>query len=203
MSETPEQFYERVVGSIRRPDLEEWDTWPFQGDMRPRVLERPSPTDVSRAGKGGVGCDGCEIPDERFLWTNANWRVRPTNEPSGLPLVLFLEPRLHVGEPGDLPDDLAAEFGVMVGRIDRAMSSIDGVERVHVGRWGEGSEHLHWWFFARPSRMLQFASSFAEIWDDMLPPTPEDVWQANLQHVKSVLEAESRVRDDSGREPHV
>ena len=187
MSETPEQFYERVSGSIRRPDIEEWDTFPLEGDIRPRTLERPSSADVSRAGQGGIDCEGCTAPDEKFLWTDANWRVRPTAEPSGLPLVLFLEPRLHVGEPGELPDDLAAEFGVMISRIDRAISSIDGIERVHICRWGEGSEHLHWWFLARPSRMLQLASSFAEIWDDMLPPTPEVIWDSNLAHVKAAL----------------
>jgi hypothetical protein len=189
MSETPEQFHARVVDAIKRPDLEEWDTWPFDGEMRPRKLEPPAATDVSRSGPGGVDCEACTAPDERFLWTNANWRVRPTGTPAGLPLILFLEPRLHVGEPGELPDDLAGEFGVMVARIDRAISSIDGIERAHVCRWGEGSEHLHWWFLARPSRMLQLASSFAEIWDDMLPPTPDDVWAANLQHVRSSLEA--------------
>jgi diadenosine tetraphosphate (Ap4A) HIT family hydrolase len=187
MSETPEQFYERVSGSIRRPALEEWDTFPFEGDIRPRTLERPSAEDVSRSGRGGIDCEGCTTPDEKFLWTDANWRVRPTAEPSGLPLVLFLEPRQHFGEPGELPDDLAAECGVMIGRVDRAISSIDGIERVHVCRWGEGSEHLHWWFIARPSRMLQLASSFAEIWDDMLPPTPQAIWDSNLAHVRSAL----------------
>jgi hypothetical protein len=101
--------------------------------------------------------------------------------------VLFLEPRLHVGEPGGLPDDLAAEFGVMISRIDRAVSSIDGIQRVHICRWGEGSEHLHWWFLARPSRMLQLASSFAEIWDEMLPPTPAAIWDSNLAQVKAAL----------------
>ena len=49
MSETPEQFYERVSGSIRKPDIEEWDTFPLDGDIRPRTLERPSSEDVSRA----------------------------------------------------------------------------------------------------------------------------------------------------------
>jgi len=111
MSETPEQFYRRVSGSIRRPALEEWDTFPFEGDIRPRTLEQPSPEDVSRAGQGGIECDGCATPDEKFLWTDANWRVRPTAEPSGLPLVLFLEPRQHFGEPGDLPDDLPLSSG--------------------------------------------------------------------------------------------
>jgi hypothetical protein len=55
-------------------------------------------------------------------------------EPSGLPLVLFLEPRQHFGEPGDLPDDLAAEFGGMISRIDRAILSLGGIERVHILR---------------------------------------------------------------------
>jgi hypothetical protein len=31
--------------------------------------------------------------------------------------------------------------------------------------------------------------SWAEIWDDMLPPTPQDVWDSNLEHVKSALDA--------------
>jgi hypothetical protein len=190
MSETPEQFYRRVSGSIRQPDLEEWDTFPFEGDFRPRALDPPALTDVSRAGQGGLDCRACSSPDAEFLWTDANWRVRPTAEPSGLPLVLFLEPRLHVGEPGELPDDLAAEFGVLIGRIDRAISSIEGIERVHICRWGEGSEHLHWWFLARPSRMLQLASSFAEIWDDMLPPTPQDIWDANLVQVRFSLDTQ-------------
>jgi hypothetical protein len=69
------------------------------------------------------------------------------------------------------------------------MTSIAGIERVHICRWGEGTEHLHWWFLARPSRMLQLASSFAEIWDEMLPPTPDDVWQANREHVKAALDS--------------
>src|SRR4029453_14490311 len=135
-----------------------------------------------------MDCEACTTPDEKYLWTDANWRVRPPAEPSGLPVVLFLEPRLHVGEPGELPHVLPAELGVMISRIDRGVSSIDGIERVHVCRWGEGSEHLHWWFLARPSRMLQLASSFAEIWDEMLPPTPDDVWEANLRQVRSVLD---------------
>ncbi len=75
----------------------------------------------------------------------------------------------------------------MISRIDRAISSIDGIEQVHICRWVQGSEHLHWWFLARPSRMLQLASSFAEICDDMLPPTPEVIWDSNLAHVKVAL----------------
>jgi diadenosine tetraphosphate (Ap4A) HIT family hydrolase len=101
--------------------------------------------------------------------------------------VLLLEPREHLDAPGDLPDEVAAELGVLIARIERAVSSLDGIGRVHVGRWGEGSEHLHWWFMGRPARMPQFASSFAAIWDDVLPATPDHVWEANVDAVVEAL----------------
>jgi hypothetical protein len=36
--------------------------------------------------------------------------------------------------------------------------------------------------------MTQLRSSFAAIWDDVLPPTPEEVWSANLEIVRAELE---------------
>jgi hypothetical protein len=36
-------------------------------------------------------------------------------------------------------------------------------------------------------------SSFAEIWDSVLPPTPKDVWEDNLARVVAYLEAEAPV----------
>lgn len=65
-----------------------------------------------------------------------------------------------------------------------------GVGRVHIGRWGEGSEHCHIWFMGRTARMMQFRSSFAAIWDDVLPPTPENVWRENLELVRAALDGE-------------
>jgi hypothetical protein len=59
---------------------------------------------------------------------------------------------------------------------------------VHIGRWGEGSEHFHLWFMGRPARLPQLASSFAAIWDDILPPLPEDLWRENLDAVRRGLE---------------
>jgi hypothetical protein len=52
---------------------------------------------------------------------------------------------------------------------------------------GDGSEHLHSWFLARPARIPQLLGSFAAIWDDILPPTPDDVWRANLNQVVEEL----------------
>lgn len=58
---------------------------------------------------------------------------------------------------------------------------------MHVLRYGEGSDHLHLWFMARPARMEQLRSSFAAIWDDVLPRTPDETWQANLRLVVAAL----------------
>ena len=58
----------------------------------------------------------------------------------------------------------------MLGRVERR-------HRQGAGRWGEGAEHLHWWFIGRPEGMGQLRSSFAEIWDEVLPPTPREVWR--------------------------
>jgi hypothetical protein len=37
--------------------------------------------------------------------------------------------------------------------------------------------------------MEQLRSSFAAIYDDVLPPTPEDVWRENLELVRAALDA--------------
>ena len=52
---------------------------------------------------------------------------------------------------------------------------------------GDGSEHLHFWFMARPARLPQTVGSFAAIWDDLLPPLPERLWRENLAAVAAAL----------------
>ena len=169
MPETPEELYARAAGALRMPPVGKCDTFPFDGELTPRALLPPVGQEEPRRGAGGVECWRCEAPDSEFSWVSERWRLHPFPEPTGLPVVLLLEPRLHVGEPGDLPDELAAEL---------------------VCRWGDGGEHLHWWFMARPARLPQLIGSFAAIWDDILPPTPEDVWRANLDAVVAALEAQ-------------
>ena len=182
MPETPEQLYERVAHALRMPPVDDWDTFPFDGVMQPRQLQPPVPNDPPREGEGGVECEPCAAPDDDFLWTNERWRLRAA-QPNGLPVVVLLETREHLAEPGDLPEDLASELGVLIARIERAVRSVGDIGRVHVCRWGDGSEHLHWWFMARPARIPQLLGSFAAIWDDILPPTPGNVWRANLEKV--------------------
>ena len=69
---------------------------------------------------------------------------------------------------------------MLAARIERAARSVGEIGRVHVCRWGDGSEHLHWWFMARPARFRQVVGTFAAIWDDILPPLPEELWRENL-----------------------
>jgi hypothetical protein len=40
---------------------------------------------------------------------------------------------------------------------------------------------------ARPARIPQLIGSFAAIWDDILPPTPEEIWRDNLAVVAREL----------------
>jgi diadenosine tetraphosphate (Ap4A) HIT family hydrolase len=188
MPETPEELYQRVKDSLRMPPVEEWDTFPFDGDMRPRTLLPPVEREKPRFGQGGVDCRRCQTPDEEYLWTDERWRLASLPEPTGLPVIVLLESREHFDAPGDLPEDVAAELGVMLGRVERAVRSIGEIGRVHVCRWGDGSEHLHWWFMARPARVPQLIGSFAAIWDDILPPIPEEIWRANLNAVVAALE---------------
>jgi diadenosine tetraphosphate (Ap4A) HIT family hydrolase len=188
--ETPEKLHARAASALRVPPVETWDTWPFEGPVTPRALEPPVETEKPRHGEGGVDCRACTRGDEEFEWTNERWRLYAIDPPSGLPLVMILEPREHFDAPGDLSDELAAELGVLIARIERGVRSVPGVGRVHVLRYGEGGAHMHWWFMARPERMEQLRSSFAAIWDDVLPPTPEDVWRENLAAVVAALEAQ-------------
>jgi diadenosine tetraphosphate (Ap4A) HIT family hydrolase len=185
--ESPEELYQRAKDALRMPPLEEWETWPFEGALRPRPLEPPVEEEQPRRGVGGVDCWACTAPDEEFLWTDDRWRLVAPLHDYGLPLVVLLLPREHYADPGDLPDDLAAELGTQLARIERAVRSVGEIGRVHVCRWGDGSEHLHWWFMARPARMRQLSDSFAAIWDDILPPAPEEIWRENAEAVAAAL----------------
>ena len=188
MPETPEQFHARTAGALRMPPVETWEQWPFDGELRPRPLAPPVERDAARDGEGGVDCWACEAGDEDFIWTDEHWRLGPLRQPSGLPVVVLLFPRRHCDIDG-LPAERAAELGPLLLRVERAVRAVGDIGRVHVCRWGDGSEHLHWWFMARPARIPQLVGSFAAIWDDVLPPLPEDVWRENLSIVARELGA--------------
>ena len=154
--------------------------------MRVKNLAEPVAVEPPRSGEDAADCVACNTPDDAYIWVSERWRVRSMDRPTGLPMVLILECRSHL-DIGDLPNLLAAELGVMTVRLERAIRSLDGVARVHVNRWGDGSAHLHMWFLARPYGRLQLRGTFLSLWDDLLPVIPEEQWLENLALVAEWL----------------
>lgn len=56
----------------------------------------------------------------------------------------------------------------------------------------DGGEHLHWWFMGRPTRIPQLIGSFAAVWDEVLPPTPKEIWDGNVATVVAALDRPQR-----------
>jgi hypothetical protein len=168
------------------PAFTTWPTFPFEGDIRIKRLDDPVQMEPARHGENVNDCRACAAPDEAYIWVSERWRVRSLDRPTGLPMVLILESRSHL-DLGDLPNLLAAELGVMTVRLERAIRTLDGVARVHVNRWGDGSAHLHLWFLARPYGRLQLRGTFLSLWDEILPTMPESQWRENLALIAAWL----------------
>jgi len=150
--------------------------------LDPAVASEPP-----RDGEDPSSCVACSASDDAYIWVSERWRVRATDGPTGLPMVLILEARSHL-DLGDLPNLLAAELGVMTVRLERAIRSLDEVAQVHVNRWGDGAAHLHLWFLGRPAGQLQLRGPFLAMWDEILEPVPEAQWRSNLAHIAAWLE---------------
>lgn len=177
-------------GWLPLPSYASWPSFPYEGDLHVRRAEDVLLPEPPRQGEGGVDCEACAAPDEAYLWTDVEWRLRSTAEPTGLPVVLLLEPRVHA-DLHDLPAALRAAMGDVLCPVEAAMTSLGGIARVHASRVGDGAEHLHSWFMARPLGLLQARGSFAVEWDDVLPPRPRAEWEADLRRVSAALRAEA------------
>jgi hypothetical protein len=194
MPESAEEVYARVIGLIGEggrlpaPPVTEWDTFPWEvedGTIVTKRLAAPAP-EQPRSGVGGVDCVSCGADLPGVIWEDDAWRVKHLPKRSGLPLVLILETTEHL-DFTDLDDDQAAQFGQLAVRVARIVESLPEIGRCHVGRWGDGSEHCHVWFFARTAGLSSTLGSFAIEWDEFVPPGPEDVWRADLAEVARKL----------------
>jgi hypothetical protein len=170
------------VGNIRN-----WGNFPYSGEISVTQLDQPVLPEPPRGGVEAADCPVCRKPDEDYLWTSDHWRLRGSDTAQALP-TYFLEPRGHL-DLGELSDELAAELGVLVVRVERAIASVEGVGRVHVDRWGDGLHHLHMFVYARPAGMLQLKGLFMPVWMDALPALPRDTAEAIDQRVADLLAA--------------
>jgi diadenosine tetraphosphate (Ap4A) HIT family hydrolase len=161
------------------------ELWPFDADLDTVALAEPQLPEPRRQGEGGVDCGNCG-DSELDVWRNERWVVRIPRAPSGLPIVAVLMSRAH-HDLETLPPELAAELGPMIQRVARAVADLPDVGRVHVNRWGDGSEHFHVWFLPRPNGMMQLRGALLAAWDDLLPKVPQAEWDRNRSSIAQAL----------------
>ncbi|SCE64193.1 HIT family protein [Micromonospora mirobrigensis] len=193
MALSPDEFHQHALSAAddeRRLPLARmtgWEISPFeQQGLRVTPLRPPVLPEHARHGEDPADCGPCRDRDEG-IWFDDNWRLaRVTGV--GVPLVLMLYPRDH-HDLADLPDELAAELGLLTTRIARHVQALPHISRAHVYRIGDGAAHLHIWFFARPEGQAQFFGSWLPVWDDLLPEYPADVAEADAAIVADALVA--------------
>lgn len=162
--------------------------FPFEGEITTQPIQPPTLPEPERRGVDEAACTSCNgSGDEAIVaWTDDRWRVLIDPEPHALPMVAILQPKAHA-DLEDLPPREAAELGPMIQRLARAIGRVDGVGRVHVNRWGDGSFHFHVWFLARPRGMWQMRGAMLAIWDDLLPKVPRAAWEASRRTVAAAM----------------
>jgi len=197
--ETADEFHARVAAATddegRLPVAIElmpgWDIFPFELDgLRIKPLEPLADAEPARHGDDPADC-GCTQPTkpehaEQVAWSNERWRLTVLD--MRLPVAVILKPRAH-HDLADLPDDLASEMGLLMVTITAGIEDLPSVGRCHVGRYGDGSAHVHPFFFGRPARMPQLRGSTLLDWEENLPAVPQDVRRANAAHVADRLVA--------------
>jgi hypothetical protein len=191
MALRPDEFYDHALaagdgeGRLPLARMTGWDISPFEpgglhvAPLRPPVLPEPA-----RRGEDPSDCASCRSRDEG-IWFNDRWRLTRIAG-AGVPLVLMLHPRDH-HDMGDLPDELAAELGLLSAHIVRHVEALPHISRAHVYRIGDGAVHLHVWFFARPEGQAQLRGSWMVVWDDLLPEYPADAADADAAIVTDSL----------------
>ncbi len=137
---------------------------------------------------GGGECFRCADPNGHVIWRDDHWDIRAGFEPIGLPMMAGLAPRGHMTLHTLTPPVLAS-MGEVIQRLAVAIGRVDGVARTHVNRWGDGSEHFHMWFLARPLGMMQLRGAMIAAWNDMLAPIPEAEFAANMRTVAAAMAA--------------
>lgn len=175
MAETSQEWYDDLVRRIAEQGHQEqdpltWKSWPWDEGYVVRSLDGPS-DEPPRSGSGGVDCLTCaarDDPGDVVVWRDElAMMVRKWNG-TPLPFFIFLMPRRHTDLSG-LTDTESARIGVLLARLEQAVSDVLDVPRVHASRWGDGSEHLHWWIYGRPTGVKQLRGTFLALWEDLLP----------------------------------
>jgi diadenosine tetraphosphate (Ap4A) HIT family hydrolase len=168
---------------------------PYLGPLERRPLaERVIPEPPRRGEPGGEPCAVCPGTDgPHVVWSDQNWMLNHGVETS-LPGAVWLTTRVHYDALADLPPALAADFGVLAGRIDRALLTLPDVARTHLYRWGDGGAHFHVWFLPRPLGMVQAQGMMLPLWEELLPPASDEAIAEAKARIAASLKSEGTVR---------
>ncbi|WP_151081567.1 hypothetical protein [Nocardioides cynanchi] len=190
---SPDDFYTHALAAADQEQrlplarMTGWDVSPFEAEgLRVSRLRPPVVPEPERHGEDPAACSSCTRRDEG-IWLDEHWRLTRIGG-VGVPLVLMLHPRDH-HDLDDLPDDRAAELGVLTTHLARHVEALPHISRCHVYRIGDGGAHLHVWLFARPEGQAQLYGSWLVVWDDLLPEYPSDVADADAARVADALVA--------------
>jgi len=191
---TPEEFYALVLAHAdadRRlsvPDQAGWEIFPFEpGTLVVKPLDPPVLPEPPRNGEGSGPCWRCGDPDSGVVWSDERWVLSRMSQPPGIPFMAMLMPKAHL-DLEDLDETHAAEFGQLQVKLARAAAALPSVGRVHLNKWGDGAAHLHLFILGRPAGLRQLRGSNLALWDDLLPPLPEDIYTDNLRQVVDTLQ---------------
>jgi diadenosine tetraphosphate (Ap4A) HIT family hydrolase len=158
--------------------------------LEPLVLREPGerriPEPARRGEEGGPPCRICSGETTPPVWSDDNWTLHAPVAGS-LPGTVWLASRAHVDSFSDLPDALAADFGRVAARIERAILALGDVARVHLYRWGDGGAHFHVWFLPRPLGMLEASGMMLPLWEDALPNVSDAELAAAAERVGAAM----------------
>jgi diadenosine tetraphosphate (Ap4A) HIT family hydrolase len=161
---------------------------PYAAPLTVTPLSQPTIPEPPRRGEpGGPPCGICTGAASPAVWADAQWTLHPPVG-SSLPGTVWLASREHADSFGDLSAPVAASFGAMAARVERAILGLGGFARVHLYRWGDGGAHFHVWFLPRPLGMVEAAGMMLPLWEDVLPNVPDDRLRACAERVASALD---------------
>ena len=150
----------------------------------PRVVPEPP----RRGEGGGPPCAICTGTTTSAVWSDEHWTL---HAPVGcsLPGTVWLASRVHCDSFADLPAEVAASFGGLVARVERAILGLGDVARVHLYRWGDGGAHFHVWLLPRPLGMLEAQGMYLPLWEDALPNREQAELDDATRRIAAALDA--------------